>query len=292
MRCARVERSRRLPCRGCLAKTNAAGILTSYPPAIDGHKQPDPRHIEVKGRVKARPRSPSLATKSSTPSTRATSSCWPSCSSAKTTASRPLLHPPPVRPRTGLGRVVDQLQPQGAARTRRRDLTHDRLSHQIPPQAHRGRPAAGCDQRGLRAGEDPSVTGIPSTLHLWWARRPLAAARAVIFAQLVNDPGYQQGGGFKYGKNKKEAAIERKRLFKIIEDLVLVGEHHQRGGAGACPRRDSPLVARGVRTEQGPPAGRRAIQSRQAARLTIPLPVAAPSRWRRSGWGWRLTPAT
>jgi putative DNA methylase len=30
--------------------------------------------------------------------------------------------------------------------------------------------------------------GHPSTLHLWWARRPLAAARAVIFAQMVDDP--------------------------------------------------------------------------------------------------------
>ena len=30
--------------------------------------------------------------------------------------------------------------------------------------------------------------GHPSTLHLWWARRPLAAARAVIFASLVDDP--------------------------------------------------------------------------------------------------------
>ncbi|MGV8121824.1 MAG: DUF1156 domain-containing protein [Candidatus Xenobiia bacterium LiM19] len=62
--------------------------------------------------------------------------------------------------------------------------------------------------------------GHPSTLHLWWARRPLATARAVIFAQLVNDPGYQQDGGFKYGMNKKDAAVERKRLFKIIEELV------------------------------------------------------------------------
>jgi putative DNA methylase len=78
------------------------------------------------------------------------------------------------------------------------------------------------DAINVAAAREKSIRhGHPSTLHLWWARRPLAAARAVIFAQLVNDPGYQQGGGFKYGKNKKEAAIERKRLFKIIEDLVL-----------------------------------------------------------------------
>jgi len=60
--------------------------------------------------------------------------------------------------------------------------------------------------------------GHPSTLHLWWARRPLAAARAVLFAQMVNDPGYERHLG--RGVNKQKAAAERERLFKIIEDLV------------------------------------------------------------------------
>jgi putative DNA methylase len=78
------------------------------------------------------------------------------------------------------------------------------------------------DAINVAAAREKSIRhGHPSTLHLWWARRPLAVARAVIFAQLVNDPGYQQGSGFKYGKNKKEAAAERKRLFKIVEELVL-----------------------------------------------------------------------
>ena len=59
--------------------------------------------------------------------------------------------------------------------------------------------------------------GHPSTLHLWWARRPLAACRAVLFAQLVDDPS-SHPDKFPTAEAVDE---ERKRLFKIIEDLVV-----------------------------------------------------------------------
>lgn len=97
--------------------------------------------------------------------------------------------------------------------------------------------------------------GHPSTLHLWWARRPLAACRAVLFAQLVDDPssrvdelmadpklkakaeGELPARLAAWEKSKASAQgvaanapeptledvaveIERKRLFAIIEDLV------------------------------------------------------------------------
>jgi putative DNA methylase len=58
--------------------------------------------------------------------------------------------------------------------------------------------------------------GHPSTLHLWWARRPLAAARAVIFAQMVDDPSSWPD----LFPTEKKQEKERQRLFKIIEDLV------------------------------------------------------------------------
>ena len=59
--------------------------------------------------------------------------------------------------------------------------------------------------------------GHPSTLHLWWARRPLAAARAVLFSQLVDDPSDLP----EEFPTEEEQKKERDRLFKIIEDLVL-----------------------------------------------------------------------
>ncbi len=65
----------------------------------------------------------------------------------------------------------------------------------------------------------PGIGAHPRGIHLWWARRPLAAARAVIFAQMVNDPGYERHLG--RGVNKEKAVVERERLFKIIEKLVL-----------------------------------------------------------------------
>ena len=58
--------------------------------------------------------------------------------------------------------------------------------------------------------------GHPSTLHLWWARRPLAACRAVLFASLVDDPSAHPDE-FPTEEAQEE---ERQRLFRIIEELV------------------------------------------------------------------------
>jgi putative DNA methylase len=58
--------------------------------------------------------------------------------------------------------------------------------------------------------------GHPSTLHLWWARRPLAACRAVLFAQLVDDPSSWPDRF----PTEAEQDAERKRLHKVIERLV------------------------------------------------------------------------
>jgi len=59
--------------------------------------------------------------------------------------------------------------------------------------------------------------GHPATLHLWWARRPLAACRAVLFAQLVDDPSSHP----ERFPTKEVQDAERSRLFRLIERLVV-----------------------------------------------------------------------
>lgn len=59
--------------------------------------------------------------------------------------------------------------------------------------------------------------GHPSTLHLWWARRPLAAARAVIWASVIDDPSEHP----ELFPTEKEQLEERRRLFSILEKLVV-----------------------------------------------------------------------
>ena len=103
--------------------------------------------------------------------------------------------------------------------------------------------------------------GHPSTLHLWWARRPLAAARAVIFAQMVDDPSARPD----LFPTEKAQEKERKRLFKIIEDLVLwenttnetvlqqAREEIWESWRRACAdNADHPAGRRAVRPEQAP----------------------------------------
>jgi len=59
---------------------------------------------------------------------------------------------------------------------------------------------------------EPVRYGHPSTIHLWWARRPLTACRALVFATLVDDPSNDLP--------PNEAEKERQRLFAIMEQLV------------------------------------------------------------------------
>ena len=82
--------------------------------------------------------------------------------------------------------------------------------------------------------------GHPSTLHLWWARRPLAAARAVLWASLVDDPSSHPDRF----PTQEDQLVERKRLFDILERLVpWEASNDQRVLAKRGPRSRSPAMA-------------------------------------------------
>lgn len=70
---------------------------------------------------------------------------------------------------------------------------------------------AGCLQE-----KNPFLKGHPRSTHLWWARRPLAVARAVLFAQMVDDPSAHPD----LFPDSKAQDAERQRLFKIIEKIT------------------------------------------------------------------------
>ena len=70
---------------------------------------------------------------------------------------------------------------------------------------------------GREAAREKSIRlGHPSTLHLWWSRKPLAAARSVLFAQLVDDPSSNPAAF----PTPQSQAAERKRLLKICASLA------------------------------------------------------------------------
>ena len=130
--------------------------------------------------------------------------------------------------------------------------------------------------------------GHPSTLHLWWARRPLATARAVLFAQLVDDPSSRP----ELFPTEEAQSQERQRLFRIIEELVkwenttnetvleAAREEIRKSWRRTCEdNRDHPRAAELFDPDKLP-----AFHDPFAGEALYPL--------KRSGWGLRLMPAT
>ena len=113
--------------------------------------------------------------------------------------------------------------------------------------------------------------GHPSTLHLWWARRPLAAARAVLWASLVDDPSAHPDRF----PTEEEQKLERKRLFSVLERLVV------------WENSNDPQTLRDAKAEI-------AMASRESAGFGrwIRSAGAGRSPSKRNGWVWRRTEAT
>ena len=107
--------------------------------------------------------------------------------------------------------------------------------------------------------------GHPSTLHLWWARRPLAACRAVLFAQLVDDPSAWP----EEFPTEEAQDRERARLHGVVADMVpweASGDEHvmgraryeiarslARGRGEAAPERDDPAKVLAYLADHAPP---------------------------------------
>ncbi|WP_312083348.1 DUF1156 domain-containing protein, partial [Brevundimonas sp.] len=76
-------------------------------------------------------------------------------------------------------------------------------------------PLEAINAASIKEKSSPFLKGHSRSLHQWWARRPLAACRAILFCQLVDDPSSHPETFV--GEDAIEK--ERNRLFKIVEDL-------------------------------------------------------------------------
>jgi putative DNA methylase len=118
--------------------------------------------------------------------------------------------------------MVDKVVFEGRPQTIRENSsdardTKSRVNDQIKVRKKLIEVALPLEAINIASAREKSIRhGHPSTLHLWWARRPLAAARAVIFAQMVDDPSSWPD----LFPTEKAQEKERKRLFEIIEELV------------------------------------------------------------------------
>lgn len=95
-------------------------------------------------------------------------------------------------------------------------------AHNIPPRKKLIEVALPLEAINRESAREKSIRhGHPSTLHLWWARRPLAACRAVLFSSLVDDPSsdprYRRPDGT---VDEEAASAKRSELFNLIEELV------------------------------------------------------------------------
>ncbi|WP_275668642.1 DUF1156 domain-containing protein [Crenalkalicoccus roseus] len=152
---------------------------------------------------------------------------WPAAELAPLDLPEFLLLGRPIEPIRADGATARQLRPGPVAAPPQPDTKpdlfkrpKDRMSPNSPPAGPRKKlievslpleaiNAASAREKSIRHGH-------PSTLHLWWARRPLAACRAVLFAQLVDDPSSWPDRF----PTPEAVEAERRRLHHLIERLV------------------------------------------------------------------------